>query len=133
MRSIHHAAMFTADYAATAAFYRDVFEAQAPSACAQPSVVRIGGVTLHVFEDETVRADWSPVRLHHIGMLASSLDEFVTIRQRLVDRQASDGRVQDFGMHASLLATDPDGGMLEVMLPPQIDRASLPFPVEPHV
>lgn len=85
-----------------------------------------------MFEDGGIRADWSPARLHHVGMLTSSLEEFVAVRQRLVDRGASDGRVEDFGMHVSVLATDPDGGMLDVMLPTQVDRGLLPFAVEAH-
>ena len=133
MDRIHHAAIFTADYAATAGFYRDVFGADAAEECAQPSVVRIGGIVLHVFERDGIRADWSPARLHHIALEAGDLDEFVGVRDRLLARGACDEQVIDFGVgaHLSLLATDPDGGMLEVLVAIE-DRASLPFDVTPH-
>ena len=42
MRRIHHAAIFTADYATTAGFYREAFGAEVPPACGQPSVVTLG-------------------------------------------------------------------------------------------
>ncbi|MGI8781187.1 MAG: VOC family protein [Solirubrobacteraceae bacterium] len=133
MDRIHHVAIFTPDYATTAEFYRAVLGADAPDRCAQPSVFRIGGVTLHVFEEPSIRGDWSPARLHHFALEASDLEQFVTIRDRLLARGACDERVIDFGVgaHVSLLATDPDGGMLELLV--AIDeRDSLPFPVEPH-
>jgi catechol 2,3-dioxygenase-like lactoylglutathione lyase family enzyme len=57
MRGIHHVAVFTADYGATAAFYREVFDADMPEACTQPSVVRIGGATLHFFERGSITAE----------------------------------------------------------------------------
>ena len=90
-------------------------------------------VTLHVFERDGIRGDWSPARLHHIALEAADLDEFVTVRDRLLARGDCDVQVIDFGVgaHISLLATDPDGGMLEVLVAVD-DRASLPFEVSPH-
>lgn len=133
MDRIHHVAVFTADYAATVAFYRDVFGATVPDRCEQPSVVRVGGATLHVFEDASISADWSPARLHHVALQASDLDEFVKVRERLLARGACDERVIDFGVgeHVSVLATDPDDGMLELLLATD-ERDELPFAVEPH-
>ena len=133
MDRIHHAAIFTAGYELTAGFYRDVFGADAPDECGQPSVVRIGGIVLHVFEQDSILGDWSPARLHHIALEAGDLDEFVAVRDKLVARGACDGQVIDFGVgaHLSLLATDPDGGMLEVLVAVD-DRSALPFAVVPH-
>jgi catechol 2,3-dioxygenase-like lactoylglutathione lyase family enzyme len=133
MKRIQHAALFTADYAATADFYRTVFDAEVPEACTQPSVVRIGAVVLHVFERGSIRGDWAPAHLHHIALEAGDLDEFVTVRDRLLAHGACDEQVIDFGVgaHVSLLATDPDGGMLEVLVAVE-DRATLPFAVVPH-
>jgi catechol 2,3-dioxygenase-like lactoylglutathione lyase family enzyme len=128
---LHHVAIYTARYDATADFYREVFGAQAPERCEQPSVVRIGEVRLHVFEHPAIRSDWSPARLHHFALLVTDLDEFVAVRDRLLAREACGEEVTDFGMHVSLLATDPDGGMVEVMLP-KMDREALPFAVTPH-
>ena len=116
--------MFTADAARAAAFYREVFGAEIGPG--QPSVIRIGGVTLHVFEREGISADWSPVRLHHLAFEASDVPEFVAIRDVLLARGACSEEVVDFGEHVSLMATDPDGGMLEVLV---ANDGALPFPV----
>ena len=133
MDRIHHVAVFTADYQATARFYRDVLGAQAPERCAQPSVVQAGGVTLHVFEESTARAEGWGAHLHHIALQATDLEEFIAIRNRLLAGGACDERVVDFGVgeHVSVIATDPDGGMLELVLAVD-ERDSLPFAVQPH-
>ena len=133
MDRIHHVAVFTADYAETAGFYREVLGAEAPDRCQQPAIIRVGGVTLHVFEESSISSDWLPARLHHVALQASDLAEFVAIRDRLLARGACDERVIDFGVgdHVSMLATDPDGGMLEILLA-DVDRDALPFDVEPH-
>ncbi|HEY6888489.1 MAG TPA: VOC family protein [Solirubrobacter sp.] len=132
MRGIHHVAVFTADYPTTAAFYRDVFDADMPEVCTQPSVIRIGGATLHFFERPDIAADWSPAHLHHFALQAADLAQFVSVRDRLRARGACDERVIDFGEHLSVIATDPDGGMLEVLVI-DADRENLPFAVDPHV
>jgi len=128
---LHHVAIFTADYAATAAFYREVFGAEAAEECTQPSVVTFGGVTLHVFEEASIVSSWSPARLHHFAVEARDLEEFSAVRERLLARGACGEDVIDFGIHVSLLATDPDGGMVEVLVPAG-ERERLPFAVIPH-
>jgi catechol 2,3-dioxygenase-like lactoylglutathione lyase family enzyme len=128
---VHHVAIFTADYATTAAFYREVFGAEAAAVCTQPSVVTFGGVTLHVFEEASIVSSWSPARLHHFAVQARDLEEFVAVRERLLTRGACAEDVIDFGIHVSLLATDPDGGMVEVLVPAG-ERERLPFAVTPH-
>ncbi|WP_028068166.1 VOC family protein [Solirubrobacter soli] len=130
MDRLHHIAIFTADYAATAAFYREVFGATASDECTQPSAITFGGVTLHVFEHE-VSASWAPAHLHHFAVEARDLDDFIAVRDRLLARGACGEDVIDFGLHVSLLATDPDGGMVEVLVPAGA-RERLPFPVTPH-
>lgn len=133
MDAIHHVAVFTADYTATAGFYRDVLDAKVPDRCEQPSVIRVGGATLHVFEQPSICADWSPAHLHHFALQASDLEEFVAIRNRLLARGACDERVIDFGVgaHISLLASDPDGAMIELLVAVE-ERDALPFSTEPH-
>jgi catechol 2,3-dioxygenase-like lactoylglutathione lyase family enzyme len=128
---VHHLAIFTADYAATAGFYREVFGAEAPDECTQPAVITFGGVTLHVFENESIVSSWAPARLHHFAVEARDLDDFVAVRERLLARGACSEEVIDFGLHVSLLATDPDGGMVEVLVPEE-GRADPPFAVTPH-
>ena len=53
-------------------------------------------------------------RLDHLGLRAATLDDFATIRERLVARGASDGFVTDFGPGLSLFFVDPDGLEAEV-------------------
>ena len=53
-------------------------------------------------------------RLDHLGLQAADLDAFDTIRDRLVERGASDGFVTDFGPVFSVFFTDPDGLEAEV-------------------
>src|SRR5262245_42013568 len=133
MDRIHHVAIFSADYAATAAFYREVFGVRVPDECTQPAVFNVGGATLHVFEHGAGHSSCAPAHLHHFALEAGDLDEFVAVRERLRARGACEEEVIDFGVgaHVSLLATDPDGGMLEVLVAVD-DRDSLPFPVVPH-
>lgn len=135
MERIHHVAVFTADYQATAGFYRDVLTAEAPERCGQPSVIQVGGVTLHLFEEKSVKAEGWGAHLHHLALEVSDLEEFIAIRNRLLARGACDERVVDFGVgaHISVIASDPDGGMLELVLSvDERERDSLPFSVQPH-
>jgi hypothetical protein len=81
--------------------------------------------------DYAATSSWAPARLHHFAVQARDLDEFVAVRERLLARGACGEEVIDFGMHVSLLATDPDGGMVEVLVPPGA-HAELPFAVTPH-
>lgn len=84
-----------------------------------------------MFERPGIVADWSPTHLHHFALQASDLDEFATIRDRLLARGACDAEVIDFGEHLSVIATDPDGGMIELLV--QTDqRDRLPFEVTAH-
>ena len=131
MDRIHHVAIFTADYGAFAAFWREVFAAELADECTQPSVVRVGGATFHVFESEAGRSSFSPAHLHHFALETGDLDEFVAVRERMLARGACQEEVTDFGDHLSLIGADPDGGMLEVLVAVE-DREALPFPVVAH-
>jgi catechol 2,3-dioxygenase-like lactoylglutathione lyase family enzyme len=55
-------------------------------------------------------------RIDHIGLAAASPDAFETIRTRLVETDASDGTVNDFGADLSVFFRDPDGLEGEVLL-----------------
>ncbi|HEV7773792.1 MAG TPA: VOC family protein [Conexibacter sp.] len=131
MQSIHHVAIFSASYAATATFYREAFGAEAPMEALQPSTIHIGEAMLHVFEREGVPADWSPAHLHHFALRAEDIDEFAAARDRLLTLGACSEQVIDFGERLSPLATDPDGGMVELLVQTR-ERSALPFAVEPH-
>lgn len=133
VQRIHHVAMVTSDYGKLLRFYRDAFDAVGPDACEQPSVVDVGTARLHVFEEAVSGDAGAHGRLHHFALEAEDLDEFVAARNRLLSLGACDERVIDFGVgaHVSLLATDPDGGMVELLV--AVDpEAELPFAVERH-
>jgi catechol 2,3-dioxygenase-like lactoylglutathione lyase family enzyme len=116
-----HLAVLTADTARFHTFYTEVFGAEVVrddrlDGGGRLSFVRLGKDTeFNVFElpdnDEASRE--SPMfargRLDHFGLLASSMDAFRVIRERLVERGASDGFVTDFGPVLSVFFRDPDG------------------------
>jgi hypothetical protein len=110
-------------------FLREVFDAEGPDECRQPSVVECGSARLHLFEDEKA----APARLHHVALEAEDLEEFLMRRERLIARGACDERIFDFGVgpHVSLLADDPDGGMLELLVAVS-PGTELPFVIEQH-
>jgi hypothetical protein len=56
-------------------------------------------------------------RIDHLGLQAESLEAFETIRQRLIERGASDEFVTDFGPVLSMFFVDPDGLEGEVCVP----------------
>ena len=47
--------------------------------------------------------------LDHVALGARSAADFETLRQRLVDRGATDGTIEDLGAFHSLWFVDPDG------------------------
>lgn len=56
-------------------------------------------------------------RLDHLALQAASIESFDEIRTRLLDRQATDGFVTEFGHILSLFFRDPDGLECEVCVP----------------
>jgi hypothetical protein len=54
--------------------------------------------------------------LDHIALLAPSREAFARIRERLVERGASGGTVEDLGAMHALWYSDPDGMRGEVCL-----------------
>jgi catechol 2,3-dioxygenase-like lactoylglutathione lyase family enzyme len=120
----NHVATVTNDARRLHAFYVEVFDAEvirdAPELEGQDtvrlSVVRIGPHTeLNVFQIEgNSEADrQTPMfgrgRLDHFALQARSLEDFETIRDRLMARGSSDSFVTDFGPVLSLFFRDPDG------------------------
>jgi len=59
---------------------------------------------------------WGRGRLDHFGLQAASAESFETIRQRLMEHGASDGKVNDFGVVRSVFFRDPDGLEGEVLV-----------------
>jgi catechol 2,3-dioxygenase-like lactoylglutathione lyase family enzyme len=129
-RGFNHVAVLTADTERFHAFYTDVFDAQVlePDGAAPPegagvrlSMVLVGGgAEFNVFEitgsEEPSRQTpmFGRGRLDHLALQAASLEDFETIRDRLVARGASDGFVTDFGPVLSVFFRDPDGLECEV-------------------
>jgi catechol 2,3-dioxygenase-like lactoylglutathione lyase family enzyme len=128
---INHLAVISKDIDQLRAFYAEVFEAEVGPTEPHGDVgdetmttIRIGPHTeLNVFtiegnpEPDRQRPMWGRGRLDHFGLQAASAASFETIRQRLMDRGASDGNVNDFGSVRSLFFRDPDGLEGEVLIP----------------
>lgn len=128
---INHLAVISKDIDQLRAFYAEVFEAEVGPTEPHGDVgdetmttIRIGPHTeLNVFtiegnpEPDRQRPMWGRGRLDHFGLQAGSAASFETIRQRLMDRGASDGNVNDFGSVRSLFFRDPDGLEGEVLIP----------------
>lgn len=77
------------------------------------NVVTIEGNT----EPERQAPMWGRGRIDRFGLHAVSSDAFATIRHRLIDHDASDGTINDFGTVHSIFFRDPDGLEGEVLLP----------------
>jgi catechol 2,3-dioxygenase-like lactoylglutathione lyase family enzyme len=121
LNGVNHVAILTNDSERLHAFYRDVFDApvsfdREEKPGVRLSLIDIGTTTeLNVFEvtDNTEAQRQTPMfargRIDHLGLQAASQDAFDTIRDRLIDRGATDGFVTDFGQILSLFFSDPDG------------------------
>ena len=125
---INHVAVLTADTDRLTAFYREVFDAPSDVVQAQDgfrlTVVHVGPwAELNVFEIAGNEEHQRQVpmfgrgRLDHLALQAASLDAFDEIRRRLIEREATDGFVTDFGPILSLFFRDPDGLEAEVCTP----------------
>jgi hypothetical protein len=67
-------------------------------------------------------------RIDHLGLRASSLENFEEIRRRLITAGASDGTVTEFGRKISIFFRDPDGMECEVLFDnPDADPDNLHF------
>jgi catechol 2,3-dioxygenase-like lactoylglutathione lyase family enzyme len=122
---INHVAVLTADTDRLTRFYRDAFDADSETLQQREgfrvTMVNIGETAeLNVFElagnEEHLRQVpmFGRGRLDHLALQAASIDAFTTIRDRLLERDATDGFVTDFGHILSLFFRDPDGLESEV-------------------
>ncbi|MFL6206165.1 MAG: VOC family protein [Acidimicrobiales bacterium] len=126
---INHVALLTADTERFVAFYGDIFGATVDAELPEEDGVRLTFVSvgphseLNVFQiagnDEAARQVpmFGRGRLDHMGLQASSLAAFDTIRERLMAAGATDGFVTDFGPGLSVFFRDPDGLEGEVCVP----------------
>ena len=130
LNGINHIALISKDVGRLRTFYTEVFDAEAgptnphgPGGAETMTVIRIGPHTeLNVLtiegntEPDRQTPMWGRGRLDHFGLQAASEKDFETIRQRLIDRGASDGTVNDFGAMRSLFFRDTDGLEGEVLI-----------------
>src|SRR3954454_12459559 len=123
LNGVNHVAVITNDAARLHDFYREVFDATSHLVAEDVegpevhlSMIDIGPFSeLNVFqikgnsEAERQTPMFGRGRIDHMGLQAASLEAFDTIRDRLIDRGATDGFVTDFGPVLSLFFRDPDG------------------------
>ena len=125
LTGFNHVAVLTGDTDRFVAFYTEVFGASAETLehgeRVRMTVVHIGpAAELNVFqvdgnsEHERQVPMFGRGRLDHLALQAASIEDFAVIRDRLVDRGASDGFVTDFGPILSVFFRDPDGLEAEV-------------------
>lgn len=117
----NHVATLTSDAARLHAFYAEIFDAKVSREVTEQPGVRLSFIDigpdaeLNVFEIDgnPEAARQTPMfgrgRIDHLGLSAASVDAFNLIRDRLMDRGASDGFVTDFGPILSVFFRDPDG------------------------
>jgi catechol 2,3-dioxygenase-like lactoylglutathione lyase family enzyme len=129
LSGVNHVGVLTQDTERFHAFYRDVFDAtvfadqmiEEGGQQGRLSFVTIGPHTqFNVFELPLPSPDHKPMfgrgPIDHIGLQAESQEAFDEIRQRLIERGATDGFVTDFGVALSLFFIDPDGLEGEVVI-----------------
>lgn len=124
-----HVAVLTADTEAFVEFFADVFGAEVFGEPEMPPGMRLTFVKVgpdsefNVFQidDNDEASRQTPMggrgRLDHLGLRAGSMENFETIRDRLMARGASDGFVTDFGPVLSCFFVGPDGLESEVCVP----------------
>ena len=125
----HHVAMLTEDLDRFIDFYRSVFEARVVAELEEEGMRHAlvdlgGGFHLHPFQlprgsGSVARASGEMFRRGHLDHLAVNVGDpgaFETIRQRLVERGASDGTITDFGLVQTVSFDDPDGMDAEIAI-----------------
>lgn len=128
LSGINHVTFLTADLDRLAAFYEDVFGARKlvelplpePEGPGRHALIGIGAnATLHPFELTQVeippaRRMFDRGRIDHFALDVPDAETFDRVREDLVARGASDGRVTDFGVVRVLSFSDPDGHEVEL-------------------
>jgi catechol 2,3-dioxygenase-like lactoylglutathione lyase family enzyme len=123
----NHIALITSDLDRLLEFYIDVFDATVIADLEERglrhSLIDFGGdACLHPFQLEgNPRGFGRPAmfergHLDHVAINASDESSFETLRQRLIEKGASDGIVTDFGRVCTVSFVDPDGFDAEIAL-----------------
>ena len=128
LNGLNHVAILTNDTERLHAFYQEVFDApvlrdgpETDDPDFRMSIIHLGPLSeLNVFQIRgNSEADHqTPMfgrgRIDHLALQAGSIEAFDAIRDRLIQRGASDGFVTDFGPILSVFFRDPDGLECEV-------------------
>lgn len=126
LSGIHHVATITRDMDRLVAFYGGVFDAHpifdliAPGIDLRHVGIDLGQGFLHAWEVPEEQTGTFPQdmfrrgRTDHFALCAPNEEALETLRSRLVDADACDGSITDFGSVLSVWFTDPDGMELEV-------------------
>jgi catechol 2,3-dioxygenase-like lactoylglutathione lyase family enzyme len=139
---INHIAVLTQDLPRFIAFYRDVFEMELLFEEHTPAfshaILRSGEASwLHPAavtgnqHGAGLPEMFARGHLDHIALTAPSRAAFATLRQRLLDRGASSGIVEDLGAFHALWFQDPDGMRGEVcfIVDPLLRSFHAPLPL----
>jgi catechol 2,3-dioxygenase-like lactoylglutathione lyase family enzyme len=124
---IHHVAMLTQDLDRFIAFYTEVLDAdlmlEMDEEGMRHAFLGIGvGAALHVFaiSGNAYAAGSSGMfdrgHVDHVALNVPDVETFEKLRDRLVERGASDGLVTDFGSVRVIVFRDPDGFEGEIAL-----------------
>jgi catechol 2,3-dioxygenase-like lactoylglutathione lyase family enzyme len=143
LAGVNHIAVITADLDRFVEFYTRVFDLDVAFEEATPTfrhaIIRTGPTSwLHPAEVSDTRfSTGSPAifqrgHLDHLALTAATPEAFTTIRDRLVERKASDGTIDDLGAFHSIWFTDPDGmrGEVVVIIDDRLEGIHAPRPLE---
>jgi catechol 2,3-dioxygenase-like lactoylglutathione lyase family enzyme len=142
---INHIAVLTDDLDRFIEFYTSVFELDIVFTESTPAfrhaILRTGTDSwLHpaeVFGNDhgtAVPQMFQRGHLDHLALGASSPSTFHQLRDRLVERSATDGTIEDLGAFHALWFTDPDGmrGELTLIVDPELHGIHAPTPLPEH-
>jgi catechol 2,3-dioxygenase-like lactoylglutathione lyase family enzyme len=133
---INHVAMLTEDLDRFIAFYTEVFDAEVRLDVREEGLrhafLDVGAAAvLHAFSiPGNAHATGMPHmfdrgHVDHVALDVADAETFETLRDRLVERGASDGLVTDFGSVRVIVFCDPDGFEGEIAL--WVDAPALAF------
>lgn len=139
LTGVNHVAVLTSDLDRFVEFYQDVFDLDVVFTETAPAfrhaILRTGPHSwLHPTEVAgNAHAAGLPGmfqrgHLDHVALGASSPEAFQQARQRLVERGASNGAIDDLGAFHSIWFNDPDGMQAELTLITDHDLRSIHAP-----
>jgi catechol 2,3-dioxygenase-like lactoylglutathione lyase family enzyme len=142
IRGLNHVAVLTDDLDRFVEFYTTVFDLEVAFTETTPefrhAILRTGADSwLHPAEVvDSEHGTASPAmfqrgHLDHLAVTADSAASFDVVRDRLTDRGATDGTIEDLGAFHSLWFTDPDGmrGEVTLIVDPHLGGIHAPTPM----